>query len=522
MMRVLFHRLALVIVLLWAGGCGAAVPPPPLAEIEILVTTDLHGHLEHAAADDHAGGWLRLATLIRRERAAFGEKRTLLIDCGDTTQGTFAAAESRGEISILALKALGYDAWIPGNHEFDYGLPRLREFITATSGICLAGNLELAESAQLPVGSRSATNAFSHRRLSAWKMFGRGGVRIAVIGVTASYLDQWFRSGDTAGYRVEKALATVTRVLPEIHRAKPDVIVLAAHQGWLPNDPRNVNELAEIAKRFPEIDLVLGGHTHQPFPGQKIGFKTWYVQADCQGSAFGVVKLSVDTVRHEVVDAQSELRTAGADVPFDPLLDAATRTLRRRADESARKTVTILARAVSGKGTPGKDCPSSELIGRAMMHATGAQAAVHGKFTDGGLSAGSVTEFDLYRLLPFENGISVAQLTPEEIRNIAEEQRLEGTSSRNKIRDGVTKINGLVWHQEVVSAGRPLQTPPAWPEGIRIPVAFNSYVAAGGGGRFPVLRAILRQPDAKTTDHPVTTRAALRQFLSAPTLFPAF
>ena len=365
MINISINKFMIAVVLLWTAGCGGQPPPVALREIEILVTTDLHGHLEHSAVDDNSGGWLRLATLIRRERATFGAGRTLLIDCGDTTQGTFAAAESKGEIDILALKALAYDVWIIGNHEFDYGLPRLREFIDATPKICLAGNLEIAKTANRgteaaptlpgrPAAAPSYRHTDSFSRLPAWKMFERGGVHIAVIGVTASYLDQWFRSGDTPGYRVEKALATITRVLPEIHRAKPDVIVLAAHQGWLPNDPRNVNELAEIAKRFPEIDLVLGGHTHQPFPGQKIGFKTWYVQADCQGSAVGVVKLSVNTAEHEVVDAQSELRTAGADVPYDKALADATQSVRRRADTLARKRITTLPRDVAGESIPGK------------------------------------------------------------------------------------------------------------------------------------------------------------------------
>ena len=515
MMRLSIHNLTLAIALSWTVGCGDQPPPVALREITILVTTDLHGHLEHAAMDDTTGGWLRLTTLIRRERAACDAQRTLLIDCGDTTQGTFAAADSQGEISLIALKTLGYDIWVPGNHEFDYGLSRLREFTAATSGVCLAGNLEIAEAASVPLKLHNdVTSANSpvairnsktiYRRLPTWKMFTRNQVRIAVIGVTASYLDQWFRSGDSPGYRVEKALATVTRVLPEIHRAKPDVIVLAAHQGWLPNDPRNVNELAEIAKRFPEIDLVLGGHTHQPFPGQKIGFKTWYVQADCQGSALGVVKLSVDTTRHEVVDAQSELRTAGAEMPYDPALDNATRASRQHADALARKRLTTLTHATAGEGTPGTSCQTAELIANAMMHATGARAAFHGKFTDGGLRAGPVTEFDLYRLLPFENGITVAQLTPDEIGQIAAEQRREAATSPKKASAGVSKVNGLYWR-----AALPVTA------GSRIPVAFNSYVAAGGGGRFPVLRALLRQPAAQTTDSSLTTRDALRRFLTA-------
>jgi 2',3'-cyclic-nucleotide 2'-phosphodiesterase/3'-nucleotidase len=436
--------------LLLAVGCSRTPEPAPV-EIEILVTTDLHGHLEHSAADDNSGGWLRLATLIRRERAAFGGDRTLLVDCGDTTQGTFDAAASKGETGILALKMLAYDGWVPGNHELDYGVPCLREFIVATQGIGLAGNLELADSANrdaeaaptLPSDStvtqpdrHTATSvAPGFHRPPAWKLIERGGVRVAVIGVTASYMDQWFFGKAADGCRVEKALATVARVLPEIHRARPDVIVLAAHQGWLPNDVRGVNELAEIARRFPEIDIILGGHTHQPFPGKKIAPRTWYLQADCNASALGVLKVKVDTAKHAVLDVQSELRAAGADVPPDQMLAAATRPFREQAARLARQKVGTVAHAVSGEGVPGADCETAALIGRAMMEAVGARAALHGKFTDGGLSAGTVTEFDLYRLLPFENSIVTAWLTPAEILAVMEEQdkvaHERGASTRN-------------------------------------------------------------------------------------------
>ncbi len=499
-MTLTLRHLAFLLALLSAAGCSPAAPPPAVA-LEILVTTDLHGHLEHSAADNKSGGWLRLATLIRNERAVAGADHTLLIDCGDTTQGTFDAAESHGGTGLAALKTLGYDAWVPGNHEFDYGLPRLHEFVREMNGCCLAGNLELAD----------ATAPGRYRRLPAWKLFERGGARIAVIGVTASYLDQWFWSGAVPGFRVEKALATVARILPEVHRAKPDVIVLAAHQGWLPNDPRGVNELAEIARRFPEIDLILGGHTHQPVPGRKIGSRTWYVQADCNASAFGVVRLKVDVAKHEVWDIQSELRAAGADIPPDAALGAATRELRSLAAQSARQVAGSVPLPVSGTGTPGADCGSSELIGRAMMAATGAGAAVHGKFTDGGLGAGAVTGFDLFRLLPFENGIVVAQLTPAEIGRVLTEQ--DGAVSER----GVSPRGGLSGLRAVRSPdgsyairgadGRPL------PEDHRIPVAFNSYAAAGGGGRFPLLRALLRRPETNAADAGITTREALRRFL---------
>ncbi len=82
--------------------------PSAVVELTILQTTDIHAHIHDP---DGNAGWLRLATAIGKERAAVGGKgNCLLIDCGDTVQGTLAGAVSLGEVSIAMLNALQYDA----------------------------------------------------------------------------------------------------------------------------------------------------------------------------------------------------------------------------------------------------------------------------------------------------------------------------------------------------------------------------------------------------------------------------
>ena len=96
------------------------------ATLTVLQTTDIHGYVEEGDEPPGAGGWLRVAAALRAERAAAGAQNTLLIDCGDTVAGAFVAAQSRGRIAVELLRAAEYDVWIPGNHELDYGVRRLR------------------------------------------------------------------------------------------------------------------------------------------------------------------------------------------------------------------------------------------------------------------------------------------------------------------------------------------------------------------------------------------------------------
>src|ERR1700677_3118468 len=142
-------------------GCGAEL------KITLLATTDLHGNLfpyDYYTAQPAARGLAKIATLIQAARAE--NPNSLLIDCGDTIQGTaleavyqeyvengrlpwkleFAGAPLEHDPMMLAMNALSYDAMVVGNHEFNFGLkniararedahfPWISSNVTATTG----------------------------------------------------------------------------------------------------------------------------------------------------------------------------------------------------------------------------------------------------------------------------------------------------------------------------------------------------------------------------------------------------
>jgi 2',3'-cyclic-nucleotide 2'-phosphodiesterase (5'-nucleotidase family) len=111
--------LALAIVCCFYGSGIEARQVP----ITILHTCDLHGHIlptENYAGQTNLGGLARCATVIRQVRAE--QPHTLLVDAGDTIQGAPVSYLSGGQALVTALNLLHYDAWIWGNHEFDWGL----------------------------------------------------------------------------------------------------------------------------------------------------------------------------------------------------------------------------------------------------------------------------------------------------------------------------------------------------------------------------------------------------------------
>ena len=122
---------------LWlAAGLAAREVP-----VTILHTADLHGRV--ATDRPEGGGLLRCAAAIRSARSR--DARALLVDVGDLFQGSAESFLSEGRVVAECVRALGYDALVPGNHEFDAGLDFLRRFYDQAGTPVLAADLRNAD-----------------------------------------------------------------------------------------------------------------------------------------------------------------------------------------------------------------------------------------------------------------------------------------------------------------------------------------------------------------------------------------
>lgn len=487
-------RRVIVIILCLVGCCLAEI-----RQLTILQSTDLHGVFTPADRSDPSqpGSWLQLATIIAEQRQKHGEDQCLLIDCGDTVQGSLATAISRGEAAIIPLRRLAYDVWIPGNHELDYGLEQYQRLLA------LAGNMALGNNFRVKNQPAPAP----------WRLFFRNGIRVAVIGAQASFTANWLLPQCSEQCDIERAGDMLQRVLPDVHRVKPDIIVLAAHQAWFEfKDSRGVNEINDIAQRFPEIDLILGAHSHRLVPGQRIGLKSWYVQSGCHGMGLGVIQAQVDISAHRVVDIASEVVPTGADTAECPQLKEALRPWLERAEQAGRRVVLpTLATPISAGGRPGVNCATSELICRAIAEATGADAVIHGKLSTKSLEGPAVTAADLFQLVPYENTIVLAEVTPAALAAIVSEQwtqrenyRFCGLWGRSCRIDNAGKAT-------LVAEDAKIATDANVPAG-QLLLAMNSHTAAGSG-ILPVLTGIIRADAARCRDSGINTRDCVEAFL---------
>src|SRR5438477_10658778 len=112
--------------------------------ISILHTTDLHGHILPTSDYDgtpDVGGLARCVSQIRRWRRK--NPNTILIDAGDVYQGTDIGLRTKGRLMIDLFNHLRYDAWVIGNHEFDWGIDPFVDAVQKSSMPVLAANVSI-------------------------------------------------------------------------------------------------------------------------------------------------------------------------------------------------------------------------------------------------------------------------------------------------------------------------------------------------------------------------------------------
>lgn len=476
--------------------------PAKNVSIAMAYTTDIHGTFESAKYGNLSdqGGFFKLATIIRGLRETHSD--LLLIDCGDLIQGSPEACRTRGQAPLDAARAMGYDILVPGNHEFDFGAKRLAELYASTVLPVVAANIR---SSNVKLPTLPNVKPFIVRDIQ--------GVRVAIIGLTTPHISRWFLPSSLDGLSFDKSRPAIRALLPSVRAAKPDIIVLAVHQGLKKRADDSANEINAIARDFPEIDLILGGHTHQAIACDRLN-GVLYSQAGFHGSHVGLAELTFDTASHRIVKRNVRLIPADASVPedsalkrqFDPLLTATRKELNE-------KIGTLSSDFLSASPVPGQSAVQT-LIARATAEASGATVVFHGTLTSATLRTGAVTMRDLWRIVPYENNIVLLHLTHDELRAILEENCawLNTRDFRGVL--GVTyevNANQPAGHRvgKVVVADSARKRSDG-----RVLVAVNSFDAASAGDRFRALRAAFDCPDCQAIETTNETRAVVADYLA--------
>ena len=351
------------------------------AEIHVVImhTNDTHGHL---LPDGQTGGSARIASIARQMRPH------LILDAGDLFTGTPIADVSRGRAVIDVMNAIGYDAVAVGNHEFDYGIDTLRDRIREADFPFLSANIDT------PI--EDIHNA---------AIFNVEGIRFGVIGLTTESPKTVTHPRNVTEVDVTSLVGTLEETLPGI-RDLVDVIIVLSH--ILPE------EEIRVARAFPEIDLIVGGHSHSELPEPVWEGDTMIVRTGHYGQFVGRIDIEFDDKEIEEMTGRL-IPTTGVSE------DARIREILGpyAADVAAEMAEVIGQAPVDLESSRGSESPLANLVADALRDGGGTEVALTNL---GGIRAGirqgPITRAKVFEVLPFDNTLVTMNLEGRVLKRI--------------------------------------------------------------------------------------------------------
>jgi len=376
-----------------------------LADVEhhltILHTNDVHGRLESFYYKDSktlSGGIARRAALIQSIKN--NNKYVLTVDSGDVAQGTLFFKFFSGIPEMNFMSYIGYDAAVPGNHEFDRGLDVFAQMLKTAKFPFVCANIDFKNSADI--------------KLSPYIIKDYGDFKVGIIGIVADNLKT-----KTSASNEFKVLDSIKEAKNFVKKIKPDVdlIVVLSHQG--------VEEDIKLAKAVPDIDIIVGGHTHTFLTKAVViknkNHRTLIVQDGELGVFLG--RLDLKFVSKHINSYDYRLIPVDESIKEDKYLSKQVSGLSYVVHASSSEVI--------GKINFAIDNNSSDFLNMAGLLVN---SAIKQNYPDadiifqnnGGLRIkkyihpGNITKGDIFELFPFDNKPVFAELSGREIKSILE------------------------------------------------------------------------------------------------------
>lgn len=268
--------------------------------VVIYQTSDIHGYVYPTNyVNDMALGMLKIGSYIHEDEKKYDA--ALKIDCGDLIQGSpmthFIYQKGHKENVITkGMEAIGFDVYVLGNHEFNYGLSYLQHAYQPVEEKVLNANIE-----GLPIKSKPYT------------IFAYDGYTIACIGLTTAFVPNWEQKQHIEHVIFHDPVKMYRKYEAEL-KEQADLIVVCYHGGFEKSvdeamEPTEVqtkeNQASEFLEMFDSIDILLTGHQHRGLM-TKVN-NVICAQPEANGQSFAKIVIDTETKQcsYELMDTSS-------------------------------------------------------------------------------------------------------------------------------------------------------------------------------------------------------------------------
>ncbi|MGA9365023.1 MAG: bifunctional UDP-sugar hydrolase/5'-nucleotidase [Bacteroidota bacterium] len=374
----------------WIAEAPSQAPEPRLASLTILHWNDFHSQnvpfkvvirdsIEGRDSVYYVGGTATLLGYIHQLKA--NREDVAVLNAGDDFQGTSISSITKGRSQIELMNIIDPDAMTLGNHEFDYGLQNLENDLSLAHFPILNANI---------FDERSGRN-FQEPYLV--KTFGN--VRVGIIGLIAPDLPILTMRETLKGLRMLNHIQVTRKYIAELKKQQVNLIIVLSHIG--------VDADKALADSVPDIDVIVGGHSHtslfQPIKRRH----TIICQAGTRGRWIGELDLTVDLAGDSVFQYDGKLvETVVGKVTPDPIAAAKVNELESSVDKELNQVIGMLG--VDWQA----EYNHESNIGNWATDVMRAFAETDIGFANSGgfrkdLRAGDITVRDIWEIFPFNN-----------------------------------------------------------------------------------------------------------------------
>ena len=452
------RRFVTALVLFTALATVAGAADEGIVRMHLLWTNDIHGHVAPEPArfmnpsfPPPLGGGASMMNYVEEVRAmaaAAGEE-VLLLDAGDTFQGAPVGSKTKGDAVVEFFNTIGYDAIVPGNHDFDMGRENCERLAKNCNMPWICANLRDESTGELVDWVIPTTT------------FHKGGLKIGLIGIVTPATVHMSFPDNIRGLIFDPMAPAIERWRDELRAQGCDMVGLLIHEGlpfdpdagWkeiinsqVENDDRETDaggygyvrsgnmNLMELMHEVSGIDFAVGGHTHRGYQEPWIDPVTHTICLESygNGSSVGHVIFNIDAASGSIVswDAPHDrgtLITLFEDEywPHQTMADALEPYIEMTEAEMGR--IIGQSKVNLNRGGPG-----ANIVGNLVTDAMRLYFEADFSFQNlGGLRAnvpaGDITARDVFSILPFGNELVVVDMDGAMIRRIVE-RKVRGKS----------------------------------------------------------------------------------------------
>ncbi|WP_103981174.1 bifunctional metallophosphatase/5'-nucleotidase [Helcococcus massiliensis] len=459
-------------------------------EIKVLYMNDVHGRISFDNSRNSQIGYGKMKTYYDSV-----EGNKLLLDIGDSSQGTVEVNLKKGAPTFALMGLIGVDASVLGNHEFDFSYDVLKSNIKLAGGkYPILGSNIIAENGERP---------FDNHLIKEFD-----GVKVGIFGIDTPETKYKANPLNTKGLEFEAPVVTAKRKVAELKKLGADIIICMTHLG-IDGSTKLEERGTYVLEQVDGIDLLLDGHSHT-IGSKKIG-NGYYAQAAKYSELLGEATLTFDKTtkkvsvenqfHHTYTEAMLEKNKNNSyyadfythigkdltNIEPDAEVEAYIAKLQNEVEPLKKEVVgesQVHLEGISGNVRT-RQTNLSTIIADAMRKAGKADVAL----TNGGgirdsIQAGKITKGDVLTVLPFGNTVTVIKVTGQKIY----EALKHGTDSYPAPKGAYPQVSNMTFDILTDKDGKPIDVVNIKIGGEDIDLkaeytlATNDFMAVGGDG----------------------------------------